>query len=90
MWAEDVDKIEPATRRRVGHVAATFYHLASHLIEGREEEAGHDLWLTAVGHGAGFWDGDWPEHGEYLTTLAGSVAGFLEHRHYNDRGRLCV
>ena len=23
--------------------------------------AGHDLWLTRNGHGAGFWDGDWPE-----------------------------
>lgn len=23
--------------------------------------AGHDLWLTRCGHGAGFWDGDWPE-----------------------------
>lgn len=21
--------------------------------------AGHDFWLTRVGHGAGFWDGDW-------------------------------
>lgn len=20
---------------------------------------GHDFWLTRVGHGAGFWDGDW-------------------------------
>jgi len=23
--------------------------------------AGHDYWLTRNGHGAGFWDGDWPE-----------------------------
>lgn len=23
--------------------------------------AGHDFWLTRSGHGAGFWDGDWPE-----------------------------
>lgn len=23
--------------------------------------AAHDLWLTRCGHGAGFWDGDWPE-----------------------------
>jgi hypothetical protein len=25
------------------------------------EKAGHDFWLTRNGHGAGFWDGDWPE-----------------------------
>lgn len=23
--------------------------------------AGHDFWLTRNGHGAGFWDGDYPE-----------------------------
>lgn len=23
--------------------------------------AGHDFWLNRCGHGAGFWDGDWPE-----------------------------
>jgi len=33
------------------------------------EYAGHDFWLTRNGHGAGFWDGDWPEVGEYLTQV---------------------
>lgn len=32
--------------------------------------AGHDFWLTRNHHGAGFWDGDWPEHGEALTASA--------------------
>ena len=33
--------------------------------------AGHDFWLTRVGHGAGFWDGDWSEPAAtYLTALA--------------------
>lgn len=33
------------------------------------EYAGHDFWLTRNGHGAGFWDGDWPEDvGERLTA----------------------
>jgi len=32
---------------------------------------GHDLWLTRNGHGAGFWDGDYPkEPGERLTKAA--------------------
>lgn len=34
--------------------------------------AGHDFWLTRCGHGAGFWDGDWPEpQGEHLSDAAG-------------------
>lgn len=33
--------------------------------------AGHDFWLTRCGHGAGFWDGDWPEEaGERMTKSA--------------------
>lgn len=27
----------------------------------QDGRAGHDFWLTRNGHGAGFWDGDWPE-----------------------------
>lgn len=35
--------------------------------------AGHDFWLTRCGHGAGFWDGDWPEpHADALTEAAKS------------------
>ena len=32
-----------------------------------EAQAGHDFWLTRCGHGAGFWDGDWPVNGDALT-----------------------
>lgn len=33
----------------------------------------HDFWLTRNGHGAGFWDGDYPEPlGTQLTNLAKS------------------
>ena len=36
-----------------------------------QEQAGHDFWLTRNGHGAGFWDGDWPEkHGAVLDRIA--------------------
>jgi hypothetical protein len=36
-----------------------------------EAMAGHDFWLTRVGHGCGFWDGDWRDpEGEKLTKLA--------------------
>lgn len=35
------------------------------------ERAGHDFWLTRARHGAGFWDGDWPEEvGERLTEAS--------------------
>lgn len=34
-------------------------------------QAGRDFWLTRNGHGAGFWDGDYPDDiGERLTQAA--------------------
>lgn len=39
--------------------------------------AGHDFWLTREGHGAGFWDGDWPEpYSEKLTDAAQAFGEF--------------
>lgn len=35
-----------------------------------QELAGHDFWLTRNGYGAGFWDGEWPKHGDALTKAA--------------------
>lgn len=35
--------------------------------------AGYDLWLTANGHGSGFWDGDWGDDGDFLTLAADAV-----------------
>jgi hypothetical protein len=34
------------------------------------EAAGHDFWLTRNHHGAGFWDGDWPEPQAAILTEA--------------------
>ena len=51
-----------------------WYHLDHE--EGRKGEkpdavqAGHDFWLTQNGHGAGFWDGDYPTYGDTFTKLA--------------------
>lgn len=38
----------------------------------QDEQAGHDFWLTRNGHGAGFWDSDWPVNGEALTEACES------------------
>lgn len=35
-------------------------------------QAGHDFSLTRNGHGAGFWDGDWPLNGDLLTQVCKS------------------
>lgn len=40
--------------------------------------AGHDFWLTRCGHGAGFWDGDWPEPAAHALTNASKAFGNVD------------
>lgn len=42
------------------------------------EQAGHDFWLTRNGHGAGFWDGDWPEPQATELTDAAKMFGMSD------------
>ena len=41
------------------------------ISDDKASQAGHDFCLTRNGHGAGFWDGDWPDKlGETLTQAS--------------------
>lgn len=40
------------------------------VISSNMARAGHDFWLTRNRHGAGFWDGDWGDHGDALTKFS--------------------
>jgi hypothetical protein len=52
-------------------VAAFFALMPAEAADLGPEDIGHDFWLTRNGHGAGFWDGDYPEPlGDQLTDLA--------------------
>lgn len=53
----------------------------------RDSEAGHDFWLTRNGHGAGFWDGDWPEDAGKRLTDAAHAFGELS-PYVGDDGRI--
>jgi hypothetical protein len=66
-----VEDIDPETLARM--VADCKQFQAEHRGEicSNLARAGHDFWLTRNGHGAGFWDGDWPEpQGERLTKAS--------------------
>lgn len=47
--------------------------------------AGYDFWLTRNGHGAGFWDGDWPQDAGQRLTVASHVFGPVD-LHVGDDG----
>ena len=78
----DADDIDKKTLQYLVCVAYKFYRDTKCYIESEPEPptcsngsgpyamAGHDFWLTSAGHGAGFWDGDWPKYGSLLTKCS--------------------
>lgn len=64
IWADkpegaclDFDDLDPDYVRQQTIEALYFYNSNEHLLNDQTiEQAGHDLWLTRCGHGAGFWD----------------------------------
>lgn len=65
---EDFDSASIALAELICDVFAAVFDA---VIDGREDEAGHDLWLTQNRHGAGFRDGDWEDcHPKLLTAFA--------------------
>jgi len=58
-------------------------------ISGDLSAAGHDFWLTRNGHGAGFWDGDWPKDAGDRLTAASEKLGEV-YLYVGDDGKLYV
>ena len=67
-----VDVADESVLKCIADCDAFIERAGSMLAERGIERGMHDFWLTRNGHGAGFWDGDWPENGDALTALAES------------------
>ena len=60
-----------------------------HLGQGTAWDwAGHDLWLTAAGHGAGFWDRGLGDLGDRLATASKAVCS--PHLYVTEEDRIGV
>lgn len=71
------DDIAPRTIQKMKRDAMNFYRENKRLIGSNATRAGHDFWLTRNGHGAGFWDGDWPSRaGDELTKASHAYGSF--------------
>lgn len=67
----DPEDIHWDTLVKMIHDCTMFQRENAEDISDESRHAGHDFWLTRNGHGAGFWDGDWPEEaGERLTKAS--------------------
>lgn len=70
--------IAPATLAMMRADVEAFAKEMAAQIDGDWSRAGHDLWLTANHHGAGFWDGDWPEPAAAELTAAAHALGGMD------------
>jgi hypothetical protein len=68
------------TRAKMEADCRSFWSSYADLIEthGTASYAGHDFWLTRCGHGAGFWDGDWPDAVSAILTDASEQFGNVD------------
>lgn len=85
-----IDDISPESIGQAYLDCKKFKELAVGLLDEARDDSqiGHDFWLTRNGHGAGFWDGDYPINGDKLTEIAKSfgelnpMLGDDEHIHF--------
>ena len=61
---------EDFQRESVIDCLSFFSRIECYLSDDQAIDAGHDFWLTRNGHGAGFWDGDWPAYGDMFTAIS--------------------
>lgn len=73
----DIRDLAPSCMQAMTEDCAKFQVENSELLEaagnqdGQDEfRQGHDFWLTRNGHGAGYWDGDYPTTGDGLTEAS--------------------
>lgn len=72
----DITDLAPSSIKCAETDLKNFLEMAAEILDELdtpETQIAHDFWLTRNGHGAGFWDGDYPqEAGQKLTELSKS------------------
>lgn len=69
--------IAPDTMTNIVEDCRKFQQVNDADIGDDYDQAGHDFWLTRNRHGAGYWNGDWPDDaGERLTAASHAFGEF--------------
>jgi len=73
-----IEDLAPETLASIIEDCKEFQETYAEEIDGNLEQAGHDFWLTRNHHGAGFWDGDWPDDVGATLTEASHAYGSID------------
>jgi hypothetical protein len=76
----DVGDFDEDSAAKALSVCGAFAHANAALLEAQDldanmdsAQAGHDLWLTRNGHGAGFWEEEWGAGAPALKAATGGL-----------------
>lgn len=83
------EDIAPETLEKIKSDCAKFQVDNEANIGEKAFRAGYDFWLTRNHHGAGFWDGDWPEPQATRLTDAAHAFGEVD-LYVGDDGRIYI
>jgi len=79
----------PSARETLRKDAEEFFRNHAGLVSGNPDRAGQDFWLTRNRHGAGFWDGAWPQAAAQELTKAAHAYG-EQSLYTTDRGKIDI
>ena len=86
----DIADLSEETLRQAAKDCASFQKEAGEFLDRSDRDNaqhGHDFFLTREGHGAGFWDGDYPKDGDKLTEMSRPYGEFdFDERYQNFSG----
>lgn len=93
-WSPDINDLSDECRESMLRDCASFYarnrwyihcdgaplsqEFEGNIAAREAAMAAHDFWLTRCGHGAGFWDGDWPVPAETILDNAAKTFGNVD------------
>ena len=83
------EDLAPEALTQIKKDCDSFYQLHKNEIGERVEGAGHDFWLTRCGHGAGFWNGVWPEPQAARLTKTAEEFGNVD-LYLGDNGKIYI
>jgi hypothetical protein len=87
----DIRDIAGSSLRKAKRDVNNFLKAAGDLLTldlKKGDEIGHDLWLNRNGHGAGFWDGDYPQAGKELDKIASKMGS--KYVYVGDDGKVYI
>lgn len=87
-WGDYAEHLSAAELEEMLTDAVSFFMEAKDMIDGDDNRAGTDFHFTRNGHGCGYTDGDWDEHGDELYAMSKPYGSLELYGTLNEHGEI--